>query len=112
MVGGDPVLQFLEQRSEADPKQLVVGKLTEPLRAIYTKINGVGQEECLLDPVSMIVSMNKKVTVQLGLVWDARALTMFNKLCQLMQHLSCQGRSPLLNSSCQIGRRSERTSTI
>jgi len=70
VVGGDPVLQLLEQRREADPKPLVVGKLTEPLRAIYIQINGVGQEECLLDGGSMIVSMHKKVAIQLGLVWD------------------------------------------
>lgn len=70
VVGGDPVLQFLEQGEGADLKQLVVGKLTEPLRSIYTQINGVGQEECLLDGGSMLVSMAKKVAVQLGLVWD------------------------------------------
>lgn len=44
--------------------------MTEPLRAIYAKLNGVGQEECLLDGGSMIVSMSKKVAIQLGLGWD------------------------------------------
>jgi hypothetical protein len=70
ITGGDPVLQFLAQNPGVDSKQLKQGKMTEPLRAIYCVINGVGQEECLLDAGSMIVSMNKQVAVQLGLVWD------------------------------------------
>jgi hypothetical protein len=70
ITGGDPVLQFLAQNPEADLKQLKQGKMTEPLRAIYCFINGIGQEECLLDAGSMIVSMSKQVAVQLGLVWD------------------------------------------
>lgn len=47
-----------------------MGNASEPLRAIYTTINQVGQEECLLDNGSMIVSMAKEVAVQLGLTWD------------------------------------------
>jgi hypothetical protein len=70
IVGGDPVLQFVSQETGEEMPRLKVGKMTEPLRSIYTKINGVGQEECVLDGGSMIVSMNKKVAVQLGLVWD------------------------------------------
>ena len=70
ITGGDPVLQFLAQNPGADLKQLKQGALTKPLRSIYCNINGVGQEECVLDGGSMIVSMNKKVAVQLGLVWD------------------------------------------
>jgi hypothetical protein len=70
ITGGDPVLQYLSQNPGADSKQLRQGKMTEPLRAIYCVINGVGQEECVLDGGSMIVSMSKKVAVQLGLVWD------------------------------------------
>jgi len=70
IVGGDPVLQYVSQNPGADTSHLIVGKMTEPLRSIYTKINGVGQEECLLDGGSMIVSMSKIVAVQLGLVWD------------------------------------------
>ena len=58
--------------TSADLKQLKRGALTKPLQSIYCSINGVGQEECVLDGGSMIVSMNKKVAVQLGLlvVWD------------------------------------------
>lgn len=70
ITGGDPVLQFLEQNPKTDLKQLKQGKMTEPLRAIYCFINGIGQEECLLDAGSMIVSMSKQVAIQLGLVWD------------------------------------------
>ena len=70
ITGGDPVLQFLSQNPKADLKQLKQGKMTEPLRAIYGFINGIGQEECLLDAGSMIVSMSKQVAVELGLVWD------------------------------------------
>jgi hypothetical protein len=70
IVGSDPVLQFVSQETGEEMPCLKVGKMTEPLRSIYTKINGVGQEECVLDGGSMIVSMNKKVAVQLGLVWD------------------------------------------
>jgi hypothetical protein len=70
ITGGDPVLQFLSQNPNADLKQLKQGKMTEPLRAIYGFINGIGQEECLLDAGSMIVSMSKQVAVELGLVWD------------------------------------------
>ena len=70
ITGGDPVLQFLAQNPGADLKQLKQGALTKPLRSIYCSINGVGQEECVLDRGSMIVSMSKKVAVQLGLVWD------------------------------------------
>ena len=70
LVAGDPVLQFLTNNENADINRLVVGRISEPLRAIYTTINGVGQEECLLDCGSMIVSMSKKVATQLGLIWD------------------------------------------
>ena len=70
VVGGDPALQYLEESGTAELTHLVVGKMTEPLRAIYTRINGVGQEECLMDGGSSIVSMSKQVAVQLGLVWD------------------------------------------
>jgi len=70
VVAGDPVLQFAQLHEISSLGTLKVGKMTEPLRSIYTRINGLGQEECLLDGGSMIVSMSKKVAVQLGLVWD------------------------------------------
>jgi hypothetical protein len=70
IVASDPVLQYLADHSEVNPSELIVGNSSEPLRAIYTTINQVGQEECLLDSGSMIVSMAKEVAVQLGLTWD------------------------------------------
>jgi len=72
IMGGDPVLQYISQNADTDTvvTRLIVGKMTEPLRAIYPKINGIGQEESLLDAGSMIVSMNKQVVIQLGLIWD------------------------------------------
>ena len=70
IVADDPVLQYLSDHADANPSDLIVGNASEPLRAIYTTINQVGQEECLLDNGSMIVSMAKEVAVQLGLTWD------------------------------------------
>jgi len=70
VVARDLVLQFMSQNPETDIGCLKVGKVSESLRSIYARINKVGQEECLLDAGSQIVSINKKVAVQLGLVWD------------------------------------------
>lgn len=70
IVADDPVIQFLLENKDAEPGDLVVAKASEPLRAIYMTINQLGQEECLLDEGSMIVSMGKDVAVQLGLNWD------------------------------------------
>lgn len=70
LVADDPVLQFLLENKDAEPGDLIAAKSSEPLRAIYMTINGIGQEECLLDEGSMIVSMSKEVATQLGLHWD------------------------------------------
>ena len=70
IVADDPVIQFLLDNKDAEPGDLIVAKASEPLRAIYMTINQFGQEECLLDEGSMIVSMGKDVAVQLGLNWD------------------------------------------
>lgn len=70
IIAADPVMQYLLENKEAEPRDLVVARRSEPLRAIYTTINRVGQEECLLDDGSMIVSMAKEAAVQLGLTWD------------------------------------------
>jgi len=69
-VADDPVLQYLAEHKDVDPEDLVVADVSEPLRAIYLTINRVGQEECLLDSGSMIVSMSREGAVQLGLNWD------------------------------------------
>ena len=70
MVADDPILQYLSEHKEAEPEDLVVAKPSESLRAIYTTINHVGQEECILDGGSMIVSMSRETAVQSGLNWD------------------------------------------
>ena len=70
MVADDPVLQYLLENKDAAPEDLIVAKHSEPLRAIYMNINQIGQEECLFDSGSMIVSMSKETAVQLGLTWD------------------------------------------
>jgi len=70
VVAEDPVLQYLAEHADASSSDLIVGSISEPLKAIYTMINQVGQEESLLDSGSMIVSMAKEVAVQLGLTWD------------------------------------------
>lgn len=70
MVAVDPILQYLSEHKEAEPEDLIVAKPSESLRAIYTTINRVGQEECILDGGSMIVSMSKETAVQSGLNWD------------------------------------------
>jgi len=70
LVAADPILQYLSEHREAKSSELVVASASEPLRAIYANINRIGQEECLLDGGSMIVSMSKEAAIQLGLVWD------------------------------------------
>ena len=70
LVASDPVLQYLLKNDSAETGHLIIAKPSEPLRAIYAMINRVGQEECLLDSGSMIISMAKTVAVQLGLTWD------------------------------------------
>lgn len=70
MVANDPVLQFLSETKNEKPAKLITAKSSENLRAIYMTINRVGQEECLLDDGSQIVSMGKEIAVKLGLTWD------------------------------------------
>jgi len=70
MVAADPIVQYLLENKDANPRDLIVAKRSEPLRAIYATVNRVGQEECLLDDGSQIVSMAKEAAVQRGLNWD------------------------------------------
>lgn len=74
LVADDPVLQYLRENKGKEGEELgvVVAAESEPLRAIYSVINGVGQEECLLDNGSQIVSMAKEVAVALGLTWNPK----------------------------------------
>lgn len=70
IVADDPVLQYLSEHEDAEILKIKVSDISEPLRAVYSWINKVGQEECLLDNGSMIISMAKQVAIQLGLTWD------------------------------------------
>lgn len=69
-IADDPILQYLETHKDASPDDLVVAETSESLRSIYMTINRIGQEECLLDNGSMIVSMARETAIQLGLTWD------------------------------------------
>jgi hypothetical protein len=70
LVADDPVLQYLAENRDANSSDLIVAKESEPLRTVFITVNRIGQEACLLDSGSMIVSMAKDVAVQLGLTWD------------------------------------------
>lgn len=70
LVASDPVLQYLADNKGAVPHELLVARESEPLRSIFASINRLGQEECLLDSGSMIVSMAKETAICLGLTWD------------------------------------------
>ena len=70
LVAADPVLQYLTENKDSDLSELIVATPSESLRAIYMVINHVGQEECLLDNGSMIVSMAKDTAIKMGLTWD------------------------------------------
>src|SRR5919205_773444 len=70
LVADDPVLQYLMANKEGQADDLIVAKPSEPLRAIYMKVNRLAQEECILDEGSMIVSMAKTAAVLSGLTWD------------------------------------------
>ena len=69
-VADDPILQYLAEHKEVEPEDLVVAVASESLRTIYAIINKVGQEECLIDNGSMIVSMARERAVRFGLTWD------------------------------------------
>jgi len=78
----DPVLQFLEKLSpeerscqifaieeEGNKEERVVPDIAH-LRVVLAVINGVGEEEVLLDSSSQIVSITKKVTAANKVSWD------------------------------------------
>ena len=70
LVANDPILQYLAEHKDVRSEDLVVAVASEPLKTIYMNINKLGQEACLLDNGSMIVSMSKESAVQFGLTWD------------------------------------------
>ena len=70
IVGPDPVLQYLLENKDADARDLVVAKPSEALRSTYMTVNRMGEEECVIDNGSQIVSMAKDTAIQFGLTWD------------------------------------------
>jgi hypothetical protein len=70
LLANDPVLQYLSENKDGSTEDLIVARPTEALRAIYATINGIRQEECLIDNGSMMVSISREVATQLGLTWD------------------------------------------
>ena len=71
IVIGDPVLQYLATLQPGDkPKNIVVARESQGLRAVYPLINNAGEVESLLDPGSQIVSMSKNVAKELEIPWD------------------------------------------
>lgn len=70
LIADDPILQYLAEHQDVSSERLVVAAESDPLRAIYMTVNRLGQEECLVDSGSMIVSMAKAAAVDLGLTWD------------------------------------------
>ena len=71
----------------------MVAEASEPLRAIYMTINHIGQEECLYDPGSMIVSMGRETAVQLGLTWDPSLRINRSEERRVGKECGCQCRS-------------------
>lgn len=71
LIIGDPVVQYLSTLQPGEkPKKVVVASESQGLRAVYPLINSVGEVESLLDGGSQIVSMAKKVAVDLEISWD------------------------------------------
>ena len=69
-VAADPVEQYLNSIEGDETPEVYVSHESENLRSIYSRINNIGQEECLVDSGSQIVSMSKEVAIRMGLTWD------------------------------------------
>ena len=70
MVAADPILQYLLTNKDVEPRDLIVAKPSEDLRSIYATVNQTGEDECVMDSGSQIISMSKAAAVQFGLIWD------------------------------------------
>jgi hypothetical protein len=67
----DPVQQYLENLPTGEvPKKIYVAVDTTSLRAIYPMINGLSEEESIVDGGSQIVCMSEETARRLRLVWD------------------------------------------
>jgi hypothetical protein len=71
LVVGDPVVQYLNALAPGEqPKKIIAAAESHGLRAVYPLINGVAEEESLLDEGSQIVSMAKEDAIKLDVTWD------------------------------------------
>ena len=71
VVINDPVVQYLSTLAPGEkPKSVLVAAESLALRTVYPLINGVSEEESLLDPGSQIVSMSKVAATALQVTWD------------------------------------------
>ncbi|KAK0454184.1 uncharacterized protein EV420DRAFT_1645061 [Desarmillaria tabescens] len=67
----DPYLQYLDSLVPGEkPKPVIVAKDSASLRAVYPLINGIGEEESVVDGGSQIVSMAGAIVTKLGIAWD------------------------------------------
>lgn len=67
----DPALQYLETLPQEERKhQVFVARESETLRVVTAMINGVRNEEALLDNGSQIISMSSDVAIACQLSWD------------------------------------------
>ncbi|EKM73230.1 hypothetical protein AGABI1DRAFT_18256, partial [Agaricus bisporus var. burnettii JB137-S8] len=67
----DPILQYLETLSEEERRSRVfVARESETLRVVATTVNGVRNEEALLDNGSQIISMSRDAAIACQLAWD------------------------------------------
>ncbi|KAF8806934.1 hypothetical protein BYT27DRAFT_7052401, partial [Phlegmacium glaucopus] len=71
VIVGDPVMQYLSTLAPGEePKAIIVAEESQGLRVVFPLINGMGEEESVLDPGSQIVSMLKDIAILMGITWD------------------------------------------
>lgn len=67
----DPILQYLESLPENErERQVFVGRESESLRVIPALVNGVREEEALLDGGSQIISISQEAAIASQIAWD------------------------------------------
>lgn len=71
IVCGDPVQQYLDALGpDEKPRKIVVALESASLRSVYPIINGLGEDEAVVDGGSQIVSMVESTARRLKLSWD------------------------------------------
>lgn len=66
----DPVLQYYQENGPQSVVPVLIARESAPLRAVFPMINGVKEEESIIDGGSMIVSMARDVAKSLGISWS------------------------------------------